>query len=83
MNSMSSMALPFAKANATRTAPLRERLFNDFIDGSFFMWIVLSEINGISSIGRATIDRLYLNRQGAINFRRVLRSMNIHPPGFN
>jgi HNH endonuclease len=30
---MGSMALP--------SAPLRERLFNDFIGGSFFMWIIL------------------------------------------
>jgi hypothetical protein len=42
INSMNSMALPFAKANATRTAPLRESLFNDFIGGSFFMWIIPS-----------------------------------------
>jgi hypothetical protein len=44
MNLMSSMALPFVKANATRTAPLRERLFNDFISGSFFMWTILNII---------------------------------------
>jgi hypothetical protein len=35
MDSMSSMALP--------SAPLRERLFNDFIGGSFFMWIILKK----------------------------------------
>jgi hypothetical protein len=51
---------------------------------SHFVWSIdFTEIIGISPIGRATIDRLYLNRQGVINFRRVLRAMNLHPPGFN
>jgi hypothetical protein len=35
MNLMRSMALP--------SAPLRERLFNDFIGGSFFMWTILTQ----------------------------------------
>ena len=48
---------------------------------SHFIWSAdFAEIIGTSSIGRATIARLCLNRQGVINFRRVLSAMNLHPP---
>ena len=39
-----------------------------------------TELIGISSSGRATIDALYLNRQGAINIRRLLMLIGLHPP---
>jgi hypothetical protein len=49
-----------------------------------FVWSTdFTEIIGISPVGRATIDRLCLNRSGVVNFRRVLRSMNLHPPREN
>jgi HNH endonuclease len=51
---------------------------------SHFAWNTdFTEILGTSPTGRATIDRLCLNRQEVVNFRRVLRAMNLHPPGFN
>jgi HNH endonuclease len=37
-------------------------------------------LQGLTPIGRATIQRLQLNRQGLVNLREVLRSSNKHPP---
>jgi 5-methylcytosine-specific restriction endonuclease McrA len=39
-------------------------------------------IVGLTKTGRATVERLRLNRQGLINLRRVLYDRNAHPPGF-
>jgi HNH endonuclease len=48
---------------------------------SHFVWSAdFTKIIGTSPVGRATIDRLCLNRQGVINFRQVLREMSLHPP---
>jgi hypothetical protein len=35
---------------------------------------------GLTPTGRATIDRLQLNREGVVNLRRVLRTVGKHPP---
>jgi hypothetical protein len=35
---------------------------------------------GLTPVGRATIDRLQLNREGVINLRRILRAIEEHPP---
>lgn len=35
---------------------------------------------GLSPTGRATIDRLRLNRTGVVNLRRVLKDLGKHPP---
>lgn len=35
---------------------------------------------GLTPTGRATIERLDLNRKGVVNLRRVLRSIGKHPP---
>lgn len=35
---------------------------------------------GISPIGRTTIDRLKLNRQGVMNLRLILYKSELHPP---
>jgi hypothetical protein len=35
---------------------------------------------GLTPTGRATIERLQLNREGVVNLRRVLRAINQHPP---
>lgn len=35
---------------------------------------------GISQTGRATIERLKLNREGIVNLRRTLASIGLHPP---
>lgn len=39
-----------------------------------------TELIGISSIGRATIETLRLNRAGIINIRRLLFLDGLHPP---
>jgi hypothetical protein len=35
---------------------------------------------GLTPIGRATIDRLRLNRASVVNLRRLLRTVGQHPP---
>jgi HNH endonuclease len=35
---------------------------------------------GLTPAGRATIDRLQLNREGVVNLRQVLNSIDQHPP---
>jgi hypothetical protein len=39
-----------------------------------------TELLGISPIGRATIQKLQLNRQGLINLRQVFIQVGLHPP---
>jgi hypothetical protein len=36
---------------------------------------------GLTPIGRATIARLALNREGVVNLRELLRDAGLHPPG--
>lgn len=36
-------------------------------------------IHGLSPTGRATVDKLRLNRSGVVNLRRVLRDAGEHP----
>jgi HNH endonuclease len=35
---------------------------------------------GLTPTGRATVEKLQLNRSGVVNLRRVSSSMDIHPP---
>jgi HNH endonuclease len=35
---------------------------------------------GITPIGRATVNRLKINREGSINLRRLLKLADLHPP---
>jgi hypothetical protein len=35
---------------------------------------------GLTPIGRATVEKLQLNRSGVVNLRRVLSFMDLHPP---
>jgi hypothetical protein len=37
-------------------------------------------IHGLTPTGRATVEKLQLNRPGLVNLRRVLRSAGEHPP---
>ena len=37
-------------------------------------------ITGLTSVGRATIEGLQLNREGLVNMRRVLYAIGEHPP---
>lgn len=39
-----------------------------------------TQMLGLTPTGRATIDRLLLNREGVTNLRRVLYSIGQHPP---
>jgi hypothetical protein len=46
-----------------------------------FQWSEdFTEIIGISPTGRATVQRLKLNRQGLVNLRAVFVEVGIHPP---
>lgn len=46
-----------------------------------FMWSKdMTRILGLTPIGRATVDRLRLNREGVVNLRQVLHSIGQHPP---
>lgn len=39
-----------------------------------------TEVIGKTACGRATVEALRLNRFGVVNLRRLLRSVNLHPP---
>lgn len=46
-----------------------------------FAWNVdFSEAIGITPTGRATLERLQLNREGVVNLRKVLKDIGEHPP---
>jgi hypothetical protein len=65
---------------------VRVRLFNPRQDdrGVHFAWsddyLILV---GRTPVGRATIQRLQLNRPQVTNIRRLLRSFGLHPPTIN
>lgn len=57
-------------------------LFNPRIESwaQHFAWDVsCTKIVGMSGPGRATVDRLKLNRDGVVNLRRLLFEKNLHP----
>lgn len=46
-----------------------------------FVWTEkYSIIMGISPIGRATVEKLQLNRSSVVNLRQALCQLNLHPP---
>jgi 5-methylcytosine-specific restriction endonuclease McrA len=48
-----------------------------------FVWSAnFTLILGISPTGRATVEKLQLNRVGLVNLRRILVEMDEHPPNF-
>ena len=55
--------------------PRRDIWREHFNWSSDFLYIV-----GITSIGRAAVEKLNLNRKGVVNLRQVLRVLNEHPP---
>jgi hypothetical protein len=58
-------------------------LFNPRSDrwSDHFAWSSdVAHVVGISPTGRATVDKLQLNRPGVVELRRVLRSAGRHPP---
>lgn len=45
-----------------------------------FAWdFSYTKIVGMTGSGRATVDRLNLNRDGVVNLRRLLFEKNLHP----
>jgi len=42
-----------------------------------------TRILGLTSVGRATIEALQMNRPGVVNIRRLLYSIGQHPPKLN
>lgn len=62
---------------------LEAQLYNPRVDnwGEHFRWSDdCSELLGISSTGRATIERLCLNRKSVVNLRLLLTPLGKHPP---
>lgn len=49
--------------------------------GEHFAWSEAgTRLLGLTPIGRATIVRLDLNREGVVNLRELLRDAGLHPP---
>lgn len=69
------------------TDPLTGRkvpLFHPRQDSWFehFAWTEdYSIVRGLTPTGRATVERLQLNRAGVVNLRRLLTAAGEHPPG--
>ncbi|MFQ5769041.1 MAG: HNH endonuclease [bacterium] len=55
--------------------PRRQRWGVHFVWNEDFTLIV-----GLTSVGRATIEALKLNRENLVNLRRILYAMGEHPP---
>lgn len=59
------------------------RLFDPRNDDWYahFSWSAdFTLIIGLTGVGRATVNRLALNREGLINQRKVLAAYGVHPP---
>ena len=59
------------------------RLYNPRLDKwkTHFAWSPdFLYLIGLTPIGRATIERLKLNREGVVNLRRALYKLDKHPP---
>jgi hypothetical protein len=41
------------------------------------------QLIGLTMTGRATVERLQLNREGVVNLRQLLRAVDRHPPNRN
>jgi hypothetical protein len=49
--------------------------------GDHFVWNAdFTLMIGVTSTGRATIEKLQLNRIGVVNLRRILLDAGLHPP---
>lgn len=55
--------------------PRKQNWHDHFSWSSDFTLII-----GLTSIGRATVEAMQLNREGLINLREVLYTMGEHPP---
>jgi hypothetical protein len=54
--------------------PRRQRWEDHFTWNEDYMLII-----GLTSVGRATVDAMHLNREETVNLREVLRLLNRHP----
>lgn len=46
-----------------------------------FVWSTdYTLILGITPVGRATVEKLQLNRDGLVNLRAILAPLKLHPP---
>jgi hypothetical protein len=76
--------LKYVKTTAIDPVTLREvPLFHPRIDiwHEHFAWNRdITELIGLTPIGRATIAELRLNRENVVNLRRVLLHIGKHPP---
>ena len=54
--------------------PRRQRWEGHFAWNEDYMLVI-----GLTSVGRATVDSLHLNREETVNLREVLRLLNRHP----
>lgn len=60
-----------------------ERLYHPRLDSwqTHFAWSPdFIHLIGLTPVGRATIERLGLNREGVVNLRRALTQLDRHPP---
>ncbi len=55
--------------------PRRDQWIDHFVWSDDYTLIL-----GITAIGRATIDKLQLNREGLVNLRSILAEFGLHPP---
>jgi len=70
-------------ADHDRRAGVQMRLFHPRNDrwSDHFAWSTDSlRIEGLTDIGRTTVEALRMNRQGLINMRRSLIPDGVHPP---
>jgi hypothetical protein len=53
---------------------------NDIWDKHFAWSEDFTYIIGLTAVGRATVARLDMNREGCVNQREALRDLGVHPP---
>jgi len=66
---------PLTGALARLFHPRQDRWDNHFAWSADYLLFC-----GLTPTGRATIDKLHLNRDGVVNLRRILRDVGFHPP---
>jgi hypothetical protein len=55
--------------------PRRQRWYDHFAWSADY-----TVVFGLTPTGRATVEKLQLNRAGVVNLRRVLHALGVHPP---
>jgi HNH endonuclease len=66
---------PISSTVAPLYHPQRDRWEEHFVWSDDFTLIL-----GLTPSGRATVEALYLNREGVVNLRRLLYAVGQHPP---